>query len=42
VSTPVVASAVLHVVADRLAQPAGTWTPFEARGLWRPWFPSID
>jgi pimeloyl-ACP methyl ester carboxylesterase len=34
--------AVLHVVADRLAQPAGTWRPFVARGLWRPWFPTID
>jgi pimeloyl-ACP methyl ester carboxylesterase len=32
--------AVLHVVADRLAQPAGEWKPFVARGLWRPWFPS--
>jgi pimeloyl-ACP methyl ester carboxylesterase len=31
--------AVLHVVADRLAQPEGTWRPFEARGLWRPFFP---
>jgi pimeloyl-ACP methyl ester carboxylesterase len=32
--------AVLHVVADRLAQPAGEWRPFEPRGLWRPFFPS--
>ena len=32
--------AVLHVVADRLAQPAGTWQPFEPAGLWRPWFPA--
>lgn len=32
--------AVLHVVADRLAQPAGTWRPFEPSGLWRPWFPA--
>jgi pimeloyl-ACP methyl ester carboxylesterase len=32
--------AVLHVVADRLAQPAGTWDPFHAKGLWRPFFPS--
>jgi pimeloyl-ACP methyl ester carboxylesterase len=31
--------AVLHVMADRLAQPAGEWTPFEASGVWRPWFP---
>lgn len=31
--------AVLHVVADRLAQAPGTWAPFAARGLWRPWFP---
>ena len=34
--------AVLHVVADRLAQPQGAWKPFEARGLWRPWFPTVD
>jgi pimeloyl-ACP methyl ester carboxylesterase len=34
--------AVLHVVADRLAQPHGTWRPFAARGLWRPWFPAVD
>ena len=32
--------AVLHVVADRLAQPVGSWAPFEPRGLWRPWFPA--
>ena len=32
--------AVLHVVADRLAQPAGEWHPFEASGLWRRWFPA--
>jgi pimeloyl-ACP methyl ester carboxylesterase len=32
--------AVLHVIADRLAQPAGEWRPFEPRGLWRPFFPS--
>jgi pimeloyl-ACP methyl ester carboxylesterase len=32
--------AVLHVVADRLAQPAGEWKPFAARGVWRPWFPA--
>jgi pimeloyl-ACP methyl ester carboxylesterase len=31
--------AVLHVVADRLAQPAGTWTPFTPRGAWVPFFP---
>ncbi|MEA3057065.1 MAG: hypothetical protein QOD30_2497 [Actinomycetota bacterium] len=31
--------AVLHVVADRLAQHDGEWTPFEPRGLWRPFFP---
>jgi pimeloyl-ACP methyl ester carboxylesterase len=34
--------AVLHVVADRLAQPAGAWAPFEPRGLWRPWFPATN
>ncbi len=34
--------AVLHLVADRLAQPAGEWTPFVARGVWRPWFPAAD
>lgn len=32
--------AVLHVIADRLAQPHGAWTPFRARGIWRPFFPS--
>jgi pimeloyl-ACP methyl ester carboxylesterase len=32
--------AVLHVVADRLAQPAGTWSPFTPRGAWSTWFPS--
>ena len=32
--------AVLHVVADRLAQPAGAWAPYEARGLWRTFFPN--
>ena len=31
--------AVLHVVADRLAQAPGEWKPFEPRGLWRPMFP---
>ena len=31
--------AVLHVVADRLAQSPDSWAPFTARGLWRPWFP---
>lgn len=34
--------AVLHVVADRLAQAPGTWSPFAARGLWRAWFPERD
>jgi pimeloyl-ACP methyl ester carboxylesterase len=34
--------AVLHVIADRLAQPAGQWRPFVARGVWRPWFPAGD
>jgi len=34
--------AVLHLVADRLAQPPGRWKPFEPRGLWRPWFPAVD
>ena len=34
--------AVLHVLADRLAQPANEWTPFQARGLWRPGFPAVD
>jgi pimeloyl-ACP methyl ester carboxylesterase len=34
--------AVLHVVADRLAQPAGEWAPFAPRGLWRPWFPAVN
>ena len=34
--------AVLHLLADRLAQPAGTWKPFEPRGPWRPWFPAGD
>ena len=33
--------AVLHVVADRVAQPAGSWRPFVARGLWRLWFPEV-
>jgi len=33
--------AVLHLVADRLAQSADEWTPFEARGLWRHWFPEV-
>lgn len=32
--------AVLHVVADRLAQRVDAWRPFEARGLWRAWFPT--
>jgi hypothetical protein len=32
--------AVLHVIADRLAQPVDEWKPFEAKGLWRPFFPS--
>jgi pimeloyl-ACP methyl ester carboxylesterase len=32
--------AVLHVVADRLAQAPGAWAPFVPRGLWRPWFPA--
>lgn len=32
--------AVLHVVADRLAQPVGEWRPFQPAGLWRPWFPT--
>lgn len=31
--------AVLHVVANRLAQPVGEWRPFSATGVWRPWFP---
>jgi dienelactone hydrolase len=31
--------AVLHVIADRLAQPRGSWAPFRARGVWRPFFP---
>jgi len=30
--------AVLHAVADRLAQPEGHWQPFRAAGLWRPAF----
>jgi hypothetical protein len=34
--------AVLHLLADRLAQPAGEWKPFVPRGLWRPWFPVVD
>jgi pimeloyl-ACP methyl ester carboxylesterase len=33
--------AVLHVIADRLAQEAVEWKPFEPRGLWRPWFPAV-
>ena len=32
--------AVLHVVADRLAQPAGTWAPFTPAGAAARWFPS--
>ena len=32
--------AVLHVIADRLAQPEGEWQPFTPRGLWAPFFPS--
>ena len=31
--------AVLHVIADRLAQPQGEWAPFQPRGLWAPFFP---
>ena len=31
---------VLYAVADRLAQPAGRWKPFEARGLRRLFFPA--
>ena len=31
--------AALWVVADRLAQPLGTWTPFRPRGLAAPLFP---
>ena len=34
--------AVLHVVADRLAQSPDAWAPFTARGLWRPWFPDAS
>jgi hypothetical protein len=30
--------AVLHALADRLAQPEGGWRPFRAAGLWRPAF----
>jgi dienelactone hydrolase len=30
--------AVLHAVADRLAQSEGDWRPFRAAGLWRPAF----
>jgi pimeloyl-ACP methyl ester carboxylesterase len=33
--------AVLHLVADRLAQPSRDWKPFEPRGPWRPWFPAV-
>jgi pimeloyl-ACP methyl ester carboxylesterase len=33
-------AAVLHVVADRLAQRPGTWTPFVPRGPWSAWFPA--
>jgi hypothetical protein len=29
-------AAVLYAVADRLAQPEGTWRPFDRRGL-RSW-----
>jgi pimeloyl-ACP methyl ester carboxylesterase len=32
--------AVLHVVADRLAQPDGGWTPFRPSRVWRPFFPT--
>ena len=31
---------VLHVLADRLAQPAGTWATFAPRGAMARWFPS--
>ena len=31
--------AVLHVIADRLAQPVGEWKPFEPGRAWRPFFP---
>jgi pimeloyl-ACP methyl ester carboxylesterase len=31
--------AVLHVVANRLAQPEGTWSPFTPSGPMRGWFP---
>lgn len=34
--------AVLHLVADRLAQDVSDWKPFVPRGLWRPWFPDAD
>ena len=34
--------AVLHLVANRLAQPRGTWAPFTARGVWKSWFPAVD
>jgi hypothetical protein len=27
--------AVLHAIADRLAQPEDQWQPFSAEGLWR-------
>lgn len=33
--------AVLHLVADRLAQVHGEWAPFAPRGMWKPWFPSV-
>ncbi len=34
--------AVLWVVADRLALPAGTWRPFTPPSVLRPLFPSVD
>jgi hypothetical protein len=34
--------AVLHALADRLAQPEGGWQPFRATGLWRPAFGTPD
>jgi hypothetical protein len=34
--------AVLHLVADRLAQSPSQWRPFVARGVWKPWFPVTE
>jgi pimeloyl-ACP methyl ester carboxylesterase len=34
--------AVLHLVAERLAQSPHEWKPFVARGVWKAWFPAVE